>query len=74
MIGGELALPRKVWARAIGRRITMQAGQSGAPPRALLVTDFDGTMTRHDFYKLAAQSLLPPEMPDYWGPGIVTAG
>ena len=37
-----------------------------APARALLVTDFDGTMTRHDFYKLAAESLLPPEMPDYW--------
>ena len=32
----------------------------------MLVTDFDGTMTRHDFYKLAAQSLLPSEMPDYW--------
>lgn len=44
----------------------MQPGQHGASPRALLVTDFDGTMTRHDFYKLAAQSLLPPEMPDYW--------
>jgi 2,3-diketo-5-methylthio-1-phosphopentane phosphatase len=35
-------------------------------PRSLLVTDFDGTMTRHDFYKLAAQSLLPPDLPDYW--------
>jgi 2,3-diketo-5-methylthio-1-phosphopentane phosphatase len=32
----------------------------------LLVSDFDGTMTRHDFYKLAARSLLPPDMPDYW--------
>lgn len=32
----------------------------------LLVTDFDGTVTRHDFYRLAAQSLLPPDMPDYW--------
>jgi 2,3-diketo-5-methylthio-1-phosphopentane phosphatase len=32
-----------------------------------LVSDFDGTMTRQDFYKLAVESLLPPEMPDYWG-------
>ena len=51
----------------------MQPGQPGATPRALLVTDFDGTMTRHDFYKLAAQSLLPPRCPTT-GPGIVTAG
>jgi 2,3-diketo-5-methylthio-1-phosphopentane phosphatase len=34
--------------------------------RDLLVSDFDGTMTRHDFYKLAAESLLPADMPDYW--------
>jgi 2-hydroxy-3-keto-5-methylthiopentenyl-1-phosphate phosphatase len=33
---------------------------------SLLVTDFDGTMTRHDFYRLAAGSLLPPDLPDYW--------
>ncbi len=32
----------------------------------LLVTDFDGTMTRHDFYTLAVKYLLPPGMPDYW--------
>ncbi|MBV8488504.1 MAG: HAD-IB family phosphatase [Planctomycetaceae bacterium] len=30
------------------------------------MTDFDGTMTRHDFYRLATQSLLPPDLPDYW--------
>ncbi len=36
------------------------------PSHSLLVTDFDGTMTRHDFYLLAARSLLPPDMPDYW--------
>jgi len=35
-------------------------------PDSLFVTDFDGTMIRHDFYKLAAQSLLPPGLPDYW--------
>lgn len=32
----------------------------------VLVSDFDGTMTRHDFYKLAIESLLPPDTPDYW--------
>lgn len=35
-------------------------------PRGVLVSDFDGTMTRHDFYKLAIESLLPPDTPDYW--------
>ncbi|WP_165249131.1 HAD-IB family phosphatase [Paludisphaera soli] len=39
-----------------------------APPRrSLLVTDFDGTLTRHDFYQLAIQELLPTDLPDYWG-------
>jgi 2,3-diketo-5-methylthio-1-phosphopentane phosphatase len=32
----------------------------------VLVSDFDGTMTRHDFYQLAIASLLPTETPDYW--------
>ena len=32
----------------------------------VLVTDFDGTMTRHDFYKLAITSLIPPDTPAYW--------
>jgi len=35
------------------------------PPR-ILVTDFDGTMTRFDFYRMALARLLPPEIPDYW--------
>src|SRR5262249_23092038 len=35
-------------------------------PARVLVSDFDGTMTRHDFYKLAIESLLPPDTPDYW--------
>ncbi len=39
---------------------------AGFAGRSLLVTDFDGTMTRHDFYKLAAESLLPADLPDYW--------
>lgn len=37
------------------------------PARSLLVTDFDGTLTRHDFYQLAIQELLPRDLPDYWG-------
>ena len=32
----------------------------------VLVSDFDGTMTRNDFYKLAIERLLPPDTPDYW--------
>jgi 2,3-diketo-5-methylthio-1-phosphopentane phosphatase len=32
----------------------------------VLVSDFDGTMTRHDFYKLAIEKLLPSDAPDYW--------
>ena len=34
--------------------------------RALLVSDFDGTMTRNDFYKLAVESLVPPDLPPHW--------
>jgi len=39
------------------------------PPNAagpVLVSDFDGTMTRHDFYKLAIERLLPADVPDQW--------
>jgi 2-hydroxy-3-keto-5-methylthiopentenyl-1-phosphate phosphatase len=32
----------------------------------ILVSDFDGTMTGHDFYELAIESLLPSDTPDYW--------
>lgn len=32
----------------------------------VLVTDFDGTLTRHDFYHLALESLIPPEAPNHW--------
>jgi 2,3-diketo-5-methylthio-1-phosphopentane phosphatase len=32
----------------------------------VLVSDFDGTMTRNDFYKLAIEELLPADTPDYW--------
>ncbi len=40
--------------------------QAKATRGGVLVSDFDGTMTRHDFYKLAIESLLPPDTPDYW--------
>lgn len=33
---------------------------------AVLVSDFDGTMTRHDFYKLAIEQLIACDVPDYW--------
>jgi 2-hydroxy-3-keto-5-methylthiopentenyl-1-phosphate phosphatase len=33
---------------------------------SVLVSDFDGTMTRRDFFKLAIQQLLPPDGPDHW--------
>lgn len=34
--------------------------------RAVLITDFDGTITRTDFYEVAAARCLSPETPDYW--------
>jgi 2,3-diketo-5-methylthio-1-phosphopentane phosphatase len=40
---------------------------SGSPgPGPVLVSDFDGTMTAHDFYRLAIDRLIPAETPDYW--------
>jgi 2,3-diketo-5-methylthio-1-phosphopentane phosphatase len=42
-------------------------GGEAARPAGTLVTDFDGTLTRHDFFDLAMQSLVPPGTPDYWG-------
>jgi HAD superfamily phosphoserine phosphatase-like hydrolase len=36
-------------------------------PTPVLVSDFDGTMTRHDFYQLAVERLVPPGTPYYWG-------
>jgi 2,3-diketo-5-methylthio-1-phosphopentane phosphatase len=32
----------------------------------VLVSDFDGTMTRRDFFKLAIAQLLPADVPDFW--------
>jgi 2-hydroxy-3-keto-5-methylthiopentenyl-1-phosphate phosphatase len=32
----------------------------------VLVSDFDGTMTARDFFKLAIQQLLPPDVSNFW--------
>jgi 2-hydroxy-3-keto-5-methylthiopentenyl-1-phosphate phosphatase len=32
----------------------------------VFVTDFDGTMTKNDFYNLVVSNLLSDETPDYW--------
>ncbi|MDL2269593.1 HAD-IB family phosphatase [Desulfosarcina sp. OttesenSCG-928-A07] len=37
-----------------------------ADPKQVLVTDFDGTITAHDFYLLAVQRLLSPEALTPW--------
>ena len=39
----------------------------GAATGRVLVSDFDGTMTRRDFFQLVSERLLPPGTPDYWG-------
>lgn len=38
----------------------------GIGPR-VLVTDFDGTMTRVDFFDVVLQTASPGSIPDYWG-------
>jgi 2-hydroxy-3-keto-5-methylthiopentenyl-1-phosphate phosphatase len=32
----------------------------------VLVTDFDGTISKNDFYQLVRAQLLPPGVPNYW--------
>jgi 2,3-diketo-5-methylthio-1-phosphopentane phosphatase len=44
----------------------MNQNRSEDRSRSVLVSDFDGTMTRCDFFKLAIQQLLPPGVPDFW--------
>lgn len=34
--------------------------------RSILITDFDGTLCRQDFYQLVVAHLLPPSVPNYW--------
>jgi 2,3-diketo-5-methylthio-1-phosphopentane phosphatase len=36
------------------------------PHRPVLVTDFDGTITRHDYYQLILKHLIPPGTPNFW--------
>lgn len=36
------------------------------PDSAILVTDFDGTLARPDFYQLVHERLVPSTTPDYW--------
>ena len=35
-------------------------------PRRVLVSDFDGTITRRDFYLEFVQRLMPADAPDFW--------
>jgi 2,3-diketo-5-methylthio-1-phosphopentane phosphatase len=40
-----------------------------------LISDFDGAMTRYDFFRLAIDKLLPPDTANYWADyraGLVT--
>lgn len=39
---------------------------SAAGARSLFVSDFDGTISRKDFYQLSIEHLLPPDVPNYW--------
>lgn len=39
---------------------------SATNARSLFVSDFDGTMTREDFYRLSIKHLLPPDVPNFW--------
>lgn len=34
--------------------------------KRILITDFDGTLCRHDFYQLVVAHLLPATVPNYW--------
>jgi 2,3-diketo-5-methylthio-1-phosphopentane phosphatase len=44
----------------------MNPSSSNNHPQKILVSDFDGTMTRRDFFKLAIAQLLPTGGPDFW--------
>jgi 2-hydroxy-3-keto-5-methylthiopentenyl-1-phosphate phosphatase len=34
--------------------------------RSVLVTDFDGTLTKNDYYTLVRRRLVPSDTPDFW--------
>lgn len=44
------------------------SGNDATPggPTGTLVSDFDGTLARHDFFRLALERLVPPGVRDYW--------
>jgi len=46
-------------------KLTEEVGTTVKANR-VLVTDFDGTMTEHDFYSLVVGQMLPPDLPDHW--------
>lgn len=37
-----------------------------AQPPSILISDFDGTITRRDFFELSVSRCVPPDAPDYW--------
>lgn len=46
--------------------VMINQDSSETHPGKVLVSDFDGTMTHRDFFKLAIQQLLPPDGPNFW--------
>ena len=44
--------------------MTQSSGR--ADGERVLVSDFDGTMTQRDFYRVYVERLLPPDAPDFW--------
>lgn len=42
--------------------------------RSLLVTDFDGTLTRREFFELAVQRLVPADLPDQYPGELAPSG
>ena len=46
--------------------VAPSSSMSGPPPGPVFVTDFDGTITKHDYYRLVLDRLTPPGTPDYW--------
>jgi 2-hydroxy-3-keto-5-methylthiopentenyl-1-phosphate phosphatase len=49
-----------------GPRNTGGHPMAEAKYRSVLVTDFDGTLTEQDYYKLVRRRLVPPDTPDFW--------
>src|SRR5947209_6101178 len=46
--------------------MAVDGGQGQGGVVGTLVSDFDGTLTRHDFFRLALERLVPPGVPHYW--------